>query len=486
MSIRLLNTDLYLHNLRTRMPFKYGIATLTVVPHLFVRVQVEVDGILARGLAADNLPPKWFTKDPATTMQEDIAGMIDVIRAACRHAQAVNHAETVFAFWQELYAAQKSWAEKRMALPAFPPLLWHFGVSLVERALIDAFCRVKGIAFHAAITTNALGIDLGAIHPELHDQPPAVFLPPQPTSTLRVRHTIGLADWLTDDEIPLAERVDDGLPQSFVACVAHYGLTHFKIKVGGNVAADLARLACIIRVIEQTVVGDYAFTLDGNEQYQSMADFRTFWAQLTAAFPAFVDHLIFVEQPLHRDIALRAAVGQALAAWSDHPPLIIDESDGSLTSLPTALALGYQGTSHKNCKGIIKGIANACLIAHRQRQQPDRHFLLSGEDLTNIGPVALLQDLAVLATLGVDHAERNGHHYFAGLSMWPAAVQEQVLAHHSDLYGQQGELVAVAIHAGQLRLDSITSAPFGVGFDLDVEQFVPIADWTFASLGGIE
>ncbi len=483
MTIRLLTTDLYLHNLRTRMPFKYGIATLTVVPHLFVRVQVAVDGVLATGLAADNLPPKWFTKDPATTMHQDIEEMIDVIRAACRHAEWVNQAETVFAFWQELYVAQQGWAESRAAQPAYPPLLWNFGVSLVERALIDAFCRAQGLTFQRALAANALGIDLGAIHRELSGHAPADFLPQQPSATLVVRHTIGLVDALTDAEIPAAERVDDGLPQSLAACITHYGLTHFKIKVGGNVTADLTRLAQIIQVIEQTVVGDYAFTLDGNEQYQSMVDFRTFWDQLTATFPTFVDHLIFVEQPLHRDIALSEAVGAALAAWPDHPPMIIDESDGSLTSLPTALALGYQGTSHKNCKGIFKGIANACLIAHRQRQQPAQQLLLSGEDLTNIGPIALLQDLAVLATLGVDHAERNGHHYFAGLSMWPTAVQTQVFAQHSDLYAQDRNLVAVAIHTGQLQLDSVTNAPFGVGFDLDVEQFTARNDWSFASLG---
>jgi hypothetical protein len=108
---------------------------------------------------------------------------------------------------------------------------------------------------------------------------------------------------------------------------------------------------------------------------------------------------------------------------------------------------------------------------------------LSGEDLTNIGPVALLQDLAVLATLGVAHAERNGHHYFAGLSGWPATVQAQLLAHHGDLYTQQGELVAVSIHAGQMALASVAHAPFGVGFALDVEQFIPVDEWTFASLG---
>ncbi len=483
MSIHLLGTDLHIHNLRTRMPFKYGIATLTVVPHLFIRLNLEVDGVSATGMAADMLPPKWFTKDPATTMQQDIAEMLDVIGAACRHAKTVGQAESVFAFWQQLYAMQKQWAEARSELPAYPPLLWNFGVSLVERALIDAFCRATGSTFHAAVTTNTLGIDLGTIHAELHGQTPLAFLPQQPHATLTVRHTIGLVDPLTDDEIPADERIDDGLPQSFVACIRHYGLSHFKIKVSGHVEDDLARLGRIIRVIERTVLGEYAFTLDGNEQYKSIEEFRTFWEALRAKFPTFVERLIFVEQPLHRAIALSEAVGRELTAWPDHPPMIIDESDGSLESLPTALALGYQGTSHKNCKGIFKGLANACLIAHRRRQQPERQFLLSGEDLTNIGPVALLQDLAVLANLGVDHAERNGHHYFAGLSIFPAGVQNQVLTHHGDLYTQQGDLVAVSIHRGQISLASVAQAPFGVGFDLDVEQFVPVDEWTFASLG---
>lgn len=481
--IRVLATELYLHNLRTRMPFKYGIATLTVAPHLFVRVQVEVDGVLSHGLAADNLPPKWFTKDPTATMADDIAGMLDVIRAACRHAQQIAQAESVFAFWQQLYGLQQAWAEGRTAAPSYPPLLWNFGVSLVERALIEACCRAWGITFHQAVMSNRLGLALGAIHAELAGLTPALLLPKQPTTTLTVRHTVGLVDWLTDAEIPASERVADGLPQSLAAAIRHYGLTHFKLKVGGNVAADLARLAQIIAVIEANVAGDYAFTLDGNEQYASMAAFRAFWAQLAVTFPAFVRRLIFVEQPLHRDLALREEVGAALAAWENHPPLIIDESDGSLTSLPTALALGYQGTSHKNCKGIFKGIANACLIAHRNQPQGQGSLILSGEDLTNIGPVALLQDLAVLATLGVTHAERNGHHYFAGLNMWPPVVQGQVFTHHPDLYTQQGELVAVNLQQGQVPLHSVAAAPFGMGFDLAVAHFTPVDEWTFASLG---
>ncbi len=481
MTVQLVATDRHIHNIETRMPFKYGIATLTVVPHLFVRAQVVVDGVQAKGIAADSLPPKWFTKDPTTTMQADITAMLDVIDAACQHAQAIGEAESVFAFWQALYARQKEWAagDER----AYPPLLWNFGVSLVERALIDGFCRATGTTFADAIRTNSLGIDLGAIRPALRGYEPAELLPATPRQQLIARHTIGLVDPLTDDEIAPDERVSDGLPQSFAACINHYGLTHFKIKVGGDVDTDLARLTALIAVIEENVRDEYAFTLDGNEQYKSIADFRTFWEALAGRFPAFVERLIFVEQPLHRGLALSREVGAALAAWPNHPPVIIDEADGSLESLPTALALGYQGTSHKNCKGIFKGVINACLIAHKNQQQPQQPFLLSGEDLTNIGPVALLQDLAVLATLGVTHAERNGQHYYAGLSMFPAGVQQQLLTHHPDLYRRQGNLIAVAIAAGNMSLASVANAPFGVGFALDVEQFVPVAEWDFASLG---
>ena len=73
--------------------------------------------------------------------------------------------------------------------------------------------------------------------------------------------------------------------------------------------------------------------------------------------------MLFLEQPLHRDVALITD----LRGWPDHPPVIIDESDAELASFPRALKAGYAGTSFKSCKGIFKGIANACLARARGR-----------------------------------------------------------------------------------------------------------------------
>jgi hypothetical protein len=150
--------------------------------------------------------------------------------------------------------------------------------------------------------------------------------------------------------------------------------------------------------------------------------------------------------------------------------LIIDESDGAVEDLPRALTLGYAGTSHKNCKGIVKGIANACLLENRRRES--KRVILTGEDLCNLGPVALLQDLAMMAVLGIEHVERNGHHYYRGLSLWPAGWQQATLASHGDLYtGHSDHFACLHIHQGQVSLASVNSAPFGVTPLFDPSQF---------------
>ena len=105
------------------------------------------------------------------------------------------------------------------------------------------------------------------------------------------------------------------------------------------------------------------------------------------------------------------------------------------------------------------------------------------EELASVGPVAMLQDLAVVCTLGITHSERNGHHYFAGLSMYPDAIQDAVLRAHGTLYRRhEGGFPTLAVKSGTLDVGSIMDAPFGYGFDLDSTQFTPLSDWSADSL----
>jgi hypothetical protein len=319
------------------------------------------------------------------------------------------------------------------------------------------------------------------MHGELSGLAPADLLPASPRRSVIVRHTVGLADPLEDSDLAGTEHPHDGLPVSLETFIRAHGLTHFKIKLGGDFEKDRERLHRIARLIEGQT-SEYAFTLDGNENFRAVAPFRALWEALRAdaILHRFLQHLIFVEQPFHRDVALAEATTTELLAWTDRPPMIIDESDAECAALPTALAGGYAGTSHKNCKGVIRGLASACLIAQRRRMQPGTPFHLSAEDLTNLGPVALLQDLSVVATLGIAHAERNGHHYFAGLSQFPASVQREILRCHGDLYEPHAAgYPVVAVHDGKVEMGRLVDAPFGVAFESDLTEFTPVESWRF-------
>lgn len=477
-------TDLYVLNMRTRFPFRYGIASLTALPHLFVWMDVTIDGKRVRALSSEGLPPKWFTKDPRTEYRDDLADMLHVIESACGFAEQAGAAESVYDLWQRVYAEQMGWATRE----GYPPLLWSLGVSMVERAVIDGFCRAKGMKFAEAVHRNALGIQLHEIHRELKDVPPEELLPPEPLRRVKVRHTVGLADPLTDADIAPEDAANDGLPQSLEAAIKAYGLTHFKIKLSGDDERDIDRLRRIVELLKQHCDENFAITLDGNEQYKDVESLHRLSGKVCAdpvIQPVFAEHLLFIEQPFHRDVALSVDVIDELMEMEPPPPIIIDESDGLLGSAAEALESGYIGASHKNCKGVIKGIANACLIAHLNRADPSVKRVQSGEDLANVGPVALLQDLAVMALLGIDHVERNGHHYFKGLSMYAEDVQQQVLAAHGDLYRRHEPpegFATLNVRGGAIDIGSVVDAPFGVGFDFDPTRYTPLDQWTFESL----
>lgn len=451
--------------MRTRFPFKYGIASMSALPHLFVTVDLIVDGKPVRGLASEGLPPKWFTKNPDTLFEVDLAEMLAVIQNASRIGRLAAEKPTAFfTWWRDLYAEQERWSQVKEV----PPLLANLGVSLIERAVLDGLCKALGRPLHEVLRTDALGIDLGEVREELRGMHLSDVIASQPLTRVHARHTVGLGDALTSADGSL----DDGLPYTLEESIRAYGLRYFKIKVCGKLEMDLPRLREITRVITSSCPDGFHSTLDGNEQFYDLASFCDFYEALRsdAALEPLFRSVLLIEQPLHRSKALTADVRSG-------PGMIIDESDGSLKDLPLALNLGYRGTSHKNCKGIVKGLANAALLKKRAASIPGGP-VLSGEDLAGMGPVAMLQDLSLMTLLGITHVERNGHHYFRGLSMYPPQTQEAALQAHAGFYHRHPEgFPTIRIENGVLDTRSINAAPFGCGLTMDVTAFEPLNAW---------
>jgi len=473
----------HLRNLRTRLPFRYGVVTLTHFPLLHLAVEVEAaDGRRARGFAADNLPPKWFDKDPAKSFRDNVTDQLAAIAAAqVAYLSAARTPRPVFDVWQEAYAAC---AHGGPAL-GLNGLTAAFGSSLFERALTDAAGRLSGRDVVGMLRDDVLGIRPEAVHPELTRADLLAWASGPAPETVAVRHTVGLLDPIVAGDVPADGWLRDGLPQTLEECVRAHGLRHFKLKVGGRVEDDVDRLTRIAATLDRLIPDAYLATLDGNEQYKTMTDFAGLVERIerTPALARLWRSTAFIEQPLDRAIALDAAATEGLAALGRRVAIIIDESDGDLEAFPRALALGYRGVSTKNCKGIMKSFLNRSLVEHRNagRPEPARLFM-SAEDLTNVPVVPLQQDLATVRALGIGHVERNGHHYVRGLAHCSPRERAGALRHHGDLYVGDDREAWLRIEHGRLRVGSLATPGYGVAFDPDLDAMIPLERWSFESL----
>ncbi len=89
--------------------------------------------------------------------------------------------------------------------------------------------------------------------------------------------------------------------------------------------------------------------------------------------------------------------------------------------------------------------------------------------------MAVQQDLALVALLGLEHVERNGHHYVNGMAALPAGEQNAFLKAHPDLYARTAGAVRLRILEGRLAIGSLGCAGYAVAAEPDWKTMKPIA-----------
>ena len=460
MKIRILHHQVVQKHVHTRLPFKFGVQVLRAVPLAELRLEVETtDGRRETGRGSDLLVPKWFEKNPDTTPEEDSTALATSIERAVGIASAATDAagpHPVFDIAEITRFEQVGSRDHRDA----DVLVRGFGVAMVERALIDAVCRLASCSFHEAVTGDLLGFRSNRLIAETAGWSPAAL--PSPATSIAVRHTVGMLDALTDDEVPASERVEDGLPQSLEAVVAAYGVRRFKVKIGDDHAANAARLRAIAIVVGDRVEGEAVFTLDGNEQCEDLEGLAGMLEDLgrDSATAPLIQRLALVEQPLPRRATFDESRRAGIARVGRVAPVVIDEADADRDAFRRAIDLGYAGVSVKACKGVFRALANRGLVEIR-RDAGDGRCFQSGEDLTNLGSIPLQQDLALQATIGVPDVERNGHHYFRGLDHLSETVSSGLADRLPGLYATSDDLTRLRVDEGRLDLRGVVD---GNGF----------------------
>ena len=124
-----------------RLPFRFGVVTLTEAPQVFVRARIELpDGSSHWGAAAELLAPKWFDKNLALSNDLALVLATDAYTHPARSRTAFGH-----------FAAHYDQQITAGAAGGLNPLVASFGPAQIDRAVLDAMCRSAGCWFYEAM-----------------------------------------------------------------------------------------------------------------------------------------------------------------------------------------------------------------------------------------------------------------------------------------------------------------------------------------------
>ncbi|MEO7425956.1 MAG: mandelate racemase, partial [Fibrobacteria bacterium] len=150
---RLREASVFSRQVKTRMPFRFGRATMTQMPIIHLRLKLESgEGELIEGAAACGIPPLWFDKAAGKTHADNIQDLLVSLRLALDEYMLMDAAPVWF-----LHKVAEPPVRKMAAAKGLNGLTAGFGVALVDSALIDAACRQARVSFHGALKANLFG-----------------------------------------------------------------------------------------------------------------------------------------------------------------------------------------------------------------------------------------------------------------------------------------------------------------------------------------
>lgn len=468
---RLLETQRFEWPFKLRMPFRFGVITVTHGRQAVIRARIALDdGSEHWGVAAETLAAKWFDKDPRWSDAQNEDQLRRALEIACDATMAAG-ANTAFGHYADAYAAHVT----ACGAEGLNPLVAAYGRALLDRAMLDALLKAKGMSFAEGLRANIGGMAAHAVMPDLAGYDLGAMLASlTPARRMHARHTVGLVDPITAAD--QTERVNDGLPETVEDVVATYRHSWWKLKVGGNVAADVDRLCRIASVLDR--LHGYHVSLDGNEQYEDAEGVLALWRAMQAEprLARLNASIAFIEQPVKRARALDGAMGALAAARA----VIVDESDGPLDAFVQAKALGYTGISSKACKGVWRSLVNLARCRAWNATEAEPRYFMSAEDLTTLAGVCVQQDLALVSAMGLVHVERNGHHFVDGFAGRPKVEAVRFMEAYPDLYADTPHGPRLAIREGMLDLGAVVDAKgLGAAIEPDTAAMdrMPKAAW---------
>jgi len=412
--IRIVDTVCAFEAIPFRMPLKFGGRVTTESTLINVEVTVETrGGIRATGYGSMPVGNVWAwpsqTVSPEQTEQAIKNFATEVVELGNNIPEFFHPIDLVYRVSSEYDHLGRMISNHLELAERMPVLSQLVAASPFDAAIHDAYGRVNQINSFQALSSDFMNHDLSEY---LDDRFAGEYLDPyvlqEPQSRLPLYHLVGALDPLTDADIE--QRVDDGLPETLPEWIAADGLTHLKIKLGGDdLEWDVQRTLAIERVSAEAQAArgctDWNYSCDFNEKCENVDYVLEFLKRVKEQSPAGYGRIQYIEQPTHRD--LKAHPENKMHKAAALKPVVIDESLIDYESLLLSRELGYTGVALKACKGQTESLI---LAAAAQKF----NMFLCVQDLTCPG-YSFLHSASLAARVpGIAAIEGNGRQYCPG------------------------------------------------------------------------
>ncbi len=403
--VRLLEVTTETEEFAYRAPMKFGGRVVTDVVLLHVRVEVETrDGRRGKGLGSMTMGNVWAWPSAELSGAETLEPMIELGKMLARNANDHRGTGHPLEITHDLAELQQPSADAITAAAGssepMPRLAQLVAASPLEAAIHDAYGKTLGENSYNLLGEEFVNRDLaGYLTDEFAGEHLDRYTLREPKPSMPLYHLVGALDPLTGGDI--GTRIDDGLPETLPEWIAADGLTHLKIKLGGdNLAWDVDRVLSIEKVAAEAQAARgchrWYYSADFNEKCADVEYVLDFLSQIRERSPAAFERLQYIEQPTHRD--LRANPENKMHKAAEIKPVVIDESLVDFESLLLSRELGYSGVALKACKGhseaLLMGAAaqkSGMFLCVQDLTCPGASFLHSATLSARIPTVAAIE-----------------------------------------------------------------------------------------------
>jgi len=156
--VQLIAADFFERPVKLRLPFRFGVVTLTQAPQVFVRARIGLaDGRESEGVSAEMLAPKWFDKSAALSNEDNFDQLRRSLGMA-RTSLIAAGSNTPFG----LSAAVDQSHHEECAKVGLNGLVASFGLALLDRAIARVLPAVPKRLVRAFASPYIAGAEPGS------------------------------------------------------------------------------------------------------------------------------------------------------------------------------------------------------------------------------------------------------------------------------------------------------------------------------------